>query len=179
MSRRRDQEGFTLVELMIVVVIMGLLSTVIARFFMSSNLMWLFSSASIQSQQKARIARDNINSGLRQASAASVVITRYDSSQPPMSMISFVDARGNSMAFWQKDMGFYQGSWITGTAGRTVTKGSYIIPFNLQAVTFYYPNIKDTRRVSYSLYTIWDLKDNSKYRDPAIQMVGDVDIRNP
>ena len=162
-SKSRGQKGFTLVELMIAVAIMGIISAVIAQLFTAGVRGWLFSNASILSNQQARTARNLIIKMTRNASASTVMIERYDADQPPLSMISFTDVKGNNYAFYQDTLynddatpkpvanRLVMSGWELSGGVRVPTTDHVLISKKLQVFSVYYPNVKDMRNINFSI----------------------------
>lgn len=177
------QRGFTLVEMMITVAISSILMVVVARLFLGTYKGWLFNYSALIAQQKSRIYRDAINKNLRQASAATVQISRFDGNQPTRSMLTFTDAGGRHWAFYQKDNAMVMGdsytNTTTGISYPVTATANIVLADKVKRLIFYYPDIKDLRKVAYSLDLEWTLLHDNSLQPITIQMVGQVDVRDP
>jgi prepilin-type N-terminal cleavage/methylation domain-containing protein len=184
MRRRRpaspgsDQAGFTLVEMMITALVSGLLMVVVARLFLGTYKGWLFNYSALIAQQKARIYRDAVNKNLRQASASTIQISRQDNNQPVRSKLTFTDAAGKNWAFFQYNNEACMESWPS-TGAFSLSQRNRVIPAKVERLVFYYPDIKDLRKVAYSLDLEWTLLADNQMHPITIQMVGQVDVRDP
>ncbi len=80
-------KGFTLTEIMMVVMIMGVLVIAGARFFENTAKSWKKNYSQVEVQQGARVAMDEMTQYIRQAQASTVVV--YTGATPANSKISF------------------------------------------------------------------------------------------
>lgn len=136
MVRRSD--GYTLAEVMLVVAILGIVSSTTALVMQKTFQSQMMADALATIQQGAFTSFDVISKLLRQGSAASVVIDRYDANQPPWSRIAFSNPNtGRSFTFYQK--------------GQTLYFGSSPKLTNLRALTFSYPNSASPKVISVSM----------------------------
>ena len=87
--RRGRQGGFTMVEMLIGLVILGIISSLASRAMTSTYQFFKLSMARAEIQRDSRFALDLMNRQLRQARASSVVVTSKDTTQPPYSKIVF------------------------------------------------------------------------------------------
>lgn len=183
--RHDPQRGFTLLEAMISLAIAALIGVVVARIANFTMTAWFYGSSGIISQQKARVARNNVLRNLRQARASTVMIHNFafnNAVNPPMSMVSFIDVNGNSLAFWQNGQKLFQGRWwLDGLGQRCTSSAEVIIPGKLERFQAYYPDLKNPKTVSFSIYTAWvlDRSPNPKLKPQIIQLAGTADIRDP
>lgn len=181
MLRRREagQRGFTLVEMIITALISGMLMTVVARLFLGSFKGWIFNYSAIIAQQKSRIIRDSINKNLRMARASTVEVSRFNGNQPPRSMVTFTDAEGRNWAYYQFNNQARMGKWVYSGTTRTVNTNNIVVPDKVERLLFYYPDVKDLRHLNFSLNLYWTLLSNNAMQPVTIQMVGEVEIRDP
>jgi prepilin-type N-terminal cleavage/methylation domain-containing protein len=96
------QGGFTLIEMMITLAVLGLLVTLSARALTATYQFFRLSMARTEIQRNARITLDLMNRNMRQARASTVVVTRASASQPPYSKVVFDTMAVSSMSFWQE-----------------------------------------------------------------------------
>ncbi len=130
--------GYTLIELMVVVGIMGAVGSMGAVVMQQAFRSQMMADALASIQQGAFNSFDTISRLLRQGSAASVVIDRYDSAQPPCSRITFtLPAANRTVSFSQRGQSLYMGS--------VRTFGS------LRSLTFAYPKTSDPYILSVSM----------------------------
>ncbi|MGC8867512.1 MAG: PilW family protein [Elusimicrobiales bacterium] len=101
--RRR---AFTLIELMASVVIVSILVGVAIPVIRSMNENIMMSKTRLSLQQDARNIMAMLNRFLREAKASSLVITRYDSSQPFCSYIKFTTIDSKTYEFYQDGKNF-------------------------------------------------------------------------
>src|SRR4051812_33412942 len=95
------QRGFTLVEMMVTVAIMGVMFTVVPPILTNITRFSRLSRARLETQRNARGALNLINQSLRQASAASVYVSQ-ESGQPAYSSIRFTTSDSRSLKFYQR-----------------------------------------------------------------------------
>jgi prepilin-type N-terminal cleavage/methylation domain-containing protein len=179
---RRDpkgQRGFTLVEAVITAAISGMLMVVVARLFLGSYTGWLFNYSTMIAQQKSRIFRDSLIKNVRQAQASTVEVSRFNSNQPPRSMLSFTDMQGRNWAFYQFDNEARMGKWVPSGGSRAISSYNTVIPDKLERLIFYYPNAKDLRNLNFAFNVEWTLLADNKLKPVSIHMVGEIEIRDP
>lgn len=184
MRRRRkpNEAGFTLVEMIITALISGILMTVVARLFLGNFKSWLFNYSALVAQGRSRVFRDTIIKRLRQAQASTVEISRINGNQPPLSMLSFTDISGKNWAFCQSNNTAVMGPWYLNTATNTrVVSPTANVAINgqVERLQFFYPDQKDITNVNFSLDLEWTLLADNKLKPITIQMVGEVQIRDP
>jgi prepilin-type N-terminal cleavage/methylation domain-containing protein len=174
--KRPGQRGFTLIQLMITVAVMGIFGALVSRMFMRGLQEWFQGKAGMLMQQTARIAKDRLAEDLRHASLSSVVISRHASNQALMSQISFVDANGNSLEFYQSGDKLVWGNW--GVSPTAMISQNNLIQSNVSRFLIYYPNVKAPQLIAFRI-TMLVLP----YRDApkAIQLSVDdqVELKNP
>lgn len=130
--------GHTLTELMMTVAIMGTASSigylVIRKSFQAQFLL----DAQNDIQQGAFTSFDTLTRLLRPATASSIVIDRYDSSQPPWSRITFdVASTGRTITVYQR--------------GQTIYFGAVPMFKGLRRLSFSYPKSTDPALLSVSM----------------------------
>ena len=150
----RRSKGYTLTEMMLVVAILGIVSSTTALVMQKTFQTQMMADALATIQQGAFTSFDVISKLLRQGSAASVVIDRFDANQPPWSRIAFSNPNtGRSFTFYQK--------------GQTLYFGSSPKLTNLRALTFTYPNSASPKVISVSMTFE---KNTGSGRSKAIQL---------
>lgn len=133
--------GYTLSELMIVVAIVGALSTVGPLLLFNLQNFYMMTTARSDIQRDARVALDNINRFLRQGVAGTITIDTPSSGGGPYSRIRFKHVDGRYVEFRQ------DGSDLIRVVGNT----SSVISRNLIYVAFSYPRSDDPSIVSVSM----------------------------
>ncbi len=137
-SRRR---GVTLMEMLIVVGIVSALFAVASPLLMQANRQFILNRTRVEMQQEARAVMYVITRNLRQATAASIVISRADSAQPFYSKITFTKRQGTPMEFEQQGTTLYQ---VIGSSRRPLSK-------NLKYLAFTFPRSDEMGIISVSL----------------------------
>ena len=138
--RIRDRRGYSLVEVMMVVAIIGILATVVPTMVIQMQNFFLMTSARYEIQRDARTTLDTVNRYMRQAVATSVVMDT-PAGQGPFSRIRFRHVDGRYMEFRQSGSNLVQ---VIGTAESIVSK-------NLIYIAFTYPHTDDTSIISVSI----------------------------
>lgn len=178
-QRPGGQRGFTLVEMAITALISGILAVVVARLFLGAYTGWIFNYSSLIAQQKSRIFRDSLIKNVRQARASSVQVSRFNGNQPPRSLLSFTDAGGRNWVFYQFNNEARMGQWVQSGPNRVISEYNVVIPSKLERLIFYHPNAKDLRKLNFAFDLEWTLLADNKIRPISIQMVGEIEIRDP
>lgn len=141
----RAKNGYTLMELMLVVAILGVIVTAAPQLFTGIYRFTRLTTARAEIQKNARISLSNINRGLRQAIATSVVVDEV-SGQPPHSRITFTrykpDGSTESICYYQEGKKLYLS--VEGAAGKLVAE-------DLRYIAFTYPKTDDDSIISISL----------------------------
>lgn len=140
MKRLRGRAGYTLTEMMMVVAIIGILSTVGPTMLTQMQNFFLMTSARYEIQRDARTTLDTVNRYMRQA-VASTVVMDTPAGQGPFSRIRFRHVDGRYMEFRQSGADLIQ---VIDTAQSVVSK-------NLVYIAFTYPKTDDTSIVSVSI----------------------------
>jgi len=97
--------------------------------------------AKVELQQEARATMYIITRALRQSSAASITISRANSSQPFYSKITFTKQQGETMAFQQEGVTLYQ----------LINGHRRVLSRNLDYLAFTFPRSDDMGIISVSL----------------------------
>jgi hypothetical protein len=183
MPQRNGQSGQTLLQLMITLAIMGILGVLVAKLTSKVGLAWVTQQLYSRLDFGAQSTRRLLTSQIRDASAASVIITRVGVGQPLCSKVAWIDASGSSRTVYQVDNRLYAADWtysITATANvQTVVREG------LKAFAVYYPNSKDMSKIAFNLimskqvFTEPDPK-AQRYRKPASLIISaEVELKNP
>jgi prepilin-type N-terminal cleavage/methylation domain-containing protein len=88
----RDQRGFTLTELLIVVAILGMMLAGIVSVQMQGQQAYLIGSHRVEAQQNGRIALELMTRELRSATSVTAIPSATD--------MSFVDENGTPVRYW-------------------------------------------------------------------------------
>ena len=140
MKRPKTPRGYTITELMIVVAILGIVSSVGPMLLINLQNFYLMTTARSEIERDARQSLDTMNRFIRQAIAGTVVIDT-PSGQGPYSRIRFNLVDGRSVDFHQSGASLVQ---LMGNNTNTLTK-------NLVYIAFTFPRTDDPTIVSVSL----------------------------
>lgn len=141
-TRPQDRRaGYTLTEMLMVVAILGILSSVGARMLTQVNRYFIMTSTRTDLQREARALMYVINRNLRQATSTSVIIDRANTAQPFYSRLTFTKVQGTTMVFYQSGTSLIQ---TVGTKNRTLSK-------NVKYMSFTFPRSDDLSIVSVSV----------------------------
>ncbi len=130
--------GYTLIELMIVVAIIGVIASVGPNLYKQIRRFFFLSNTRVNLQREARAALSVMANRLRQAQSSSIVIDQV-SGQPYYSRISFNDIDGNYIRYYQTGRNLYM-----------VDVGTKTLSTNLRYVSFALPRSDDLGIVSLS-----------------------------
>jgi len=136
--------GYTLVEMMIVVAIVGTLFAVVSPLMLQMTNFWRLTSARYTIQRDVRASLSTINRFTRQAQAATVTIDNI-SGQPPSSRLQFqyTNADGNTVTVM-----FYQlGNKLYMSNNGNIS----VLSSSLAYVAFTYPRSEDTSIISVAM----------------------------
>jgi prepilin-type N-terminal cleavage/methylation domain-containing protein len=172
-KRPEKQGGFTLMELIIVVFILGLFATMASKLYNQGLHAWFDGYASFKMQMQVRAARDHLAKNSRDALAASVQVTRTNTAEALYSALTFVDVYGDTGCYYQSGNDFMYALQKPGKALITQT----LLKGDLQRFYVYYPDFKDMTKMAYSLYATKSPYPNGKTVE--VLMRGTVDLRNP
>ena len=165
-TKKLNRSGFTLIEAMMVVAIIGVLALVGPRLFTGMYQFFSQSSARTEIQRDLRVALDQMNRTIRQASAATVNVSQ-DTGQLPYSKISFTTVDGTAVSYKQSGRKLIQ---VSGTSQKTLVD-------NVEYLAFTYPQTDINTVVSIS-FTLQ--KKTFSGRSTALQMaITKVRVMNP
>ncbi len=141
---RKSRKGYTLMEMMMVVAILGIVITTAAPLMYQTTNFWKLTSARFAIQRDVRTSIDLINRFTRQAQSATVVVDSA-SGQPPASRITFsvVNSTGAtvSVSFYQTGKKLYMNN------NGNVSK----LSDNLAYIAFTYPKSDDISIISVAM----------------------------
>jgi uncharacterized protein (TIGR02599 family) len=139
MVKKKHQNGFTLVEMMMTVAILGIIAMVGPEIIVQTIRFYQLHEAKIEIQRDARACLDLIDRFLRQAQSATVVVDQA-TNQPPYSRVTFTTIQGQGMSFYQSGNTLYQ-----------VAQSTTVISENVQYIAFTYPRTDDPTIISVAL----------------------------
>lgn len=140
MSAPRKRRGYTMLEMMLVVAIVGILASIGPTLLIGIQNFFLMTTARFEVQRDARATLDTVNRYMRQAVAGTVVIDT-PSGQGPYSRVRFRHIDGRYMEFRQSGSSLIQ---VINSNTSTVTK-------NLVYIAFTYPRTDDPSIISVSI----------------------------
>jgi len=103
-----NKKGWTLVEVLIVVTMIGVLSLSVSSIFYNIWQFYKMSYAQKEIQEEARVIMELIRRNLRNGISDTIVISRYDDTQPYYSKIDFNTLDGSRVSYYQIDRTLYQ-----------------------------------------------------------------------
>ena len=101
MRKRLRRRGFTLIEIMMAVAIIGIIASVGASVLLQINRYFILTRTRTDLQKEARAAMYVITRELRQAQSNTIILDRASTSQPYYSRITFTKIQGTTMTFQQ------------------------------------------------------------------------------
>jgi type II secretory pathway pseudopilin PulG len=172
----QSQRGQSLIQLMLVVAILGILGMLVARLTGKVSLAWLTNRTYARMNFNAEAARRFLGSQMRDASTASVIISRQAVGEPLLSKVSWVDFNGNSRTIYQSGKRLLTADWSgTNTA---VARVGEVLDEGLERFHAYYPNVKDPSKISFVL--VLKKKVTTTSLTPAeLSITCDVELKNP
>jgi prepilin-type N-terminal cleavage/methylation domain-containing protein len=138
---RKKRAGFTLVELMMVVIILGIISSVGAGIMLQVNRYFLLTRVRIDLQKQARSSLYLMTREIRQAKAATIVIDRAATNQPFYSRITFTTIDGRQFRFQQ----------VGSKLQQVVGNGTTTLSTNLCYLAFTFPRSDDMTILSVAM----------------------------
>ncbi|MFH1283373.1 MAG: type II secretion system protein [bacterium] len=105
MDRSRSLNGFSLVEILMVVAIIGVVTLILTKFTSQTSKTWHTTTSQLQIQQQARIALDEMTRYIRHSSAAAQGLSASYGMYPGISQqadnISFYTLKGKRVNYFQ------------------------------------------------------------------------------
>lgn len=139
-NRFHSTKGFSLMEAMIVVAIIGIVSAVAPRLVTQVAKFFILSQTRLELQQEARASMAIITQFVRQAQTSTIRIDQVNG-QPYYSRISFTTIQGTAMTFYQSGTNLIR---TQGTRTNTMSK-------NLRYLAFTLPRSDDMTIVSLAM----------------------------
>ena len=141
MVRPRGRVGFTFIEAMLTVAVLGILATMSAQILLQVNRYFIMSRTRLDLQREARAVMYVVTRGLRQAQSDSILIDRAATSQPFYSRITLTKIQGTTMSLNQSGADLVM---TVGTKTQTLSK-------NVRYLAFSFPRSDQLSIVSVSL----------------------------
>jgi len=139
------EKGFTLIELMIVVALLGILGYGISKFFTNTFKIWWQATQQIDVQQKGRLAMDEMTKFIRQASPVTTIVVGQQAGEDPNTMISFSHIDGRQISYYKS------GDSLKRVVNLTT---SDLIPENLISIYFVPDSTMTPTQVDISTLTV-------------------------
>ncbi len=168
----RPERGFTLVELLMAIALLGVGTAWIVMLFMKTWELWKRNFEELLLQRDARSAMTTMVQGLREAKTGSVQITKA-ANGTNFSQINFIDGRGRSWNIRQ------EGAKVLALMPQSngISSTMYLAD-NVQALYFIYPNFADMGLVDVGL-TLRKAPYQHTPKVIVVQLVERVMLRNP
>ena len=139
MRRAKRRSGFTLVEMLIVVAILGIVTLSAPQLFTQITRFFRQNQARVDIQRDARTVFDLMGRTLRQAQASTIVVDQL-AGQPPYSRVYFKKVDGTEITYYQEGRKLY-----------LVDVGTKAIAENLRYLAFSHPQTDNDKLVSVAL----------------------------
>jgi prepilin-type N-terminal cleavage/methylation domain-containing protein len=141
----KSRRGYTLTEVLLVVAIVGLVSSMAATLMVNMTNFWRQSSARTAIQQDVRVSLDIIDRFARQAQASTICIDQV-AGQPPFSRLSFTTIQGWNVSFYQNGKNLIMTNSEEGNNTSVLSK-------NLAYIAFSFPHSDTTSLISVAMTT--------------------------
>lgn len=160
MVKRRASSGYTLIEAMLVVAIVGILASLGATILLQANRFFLQAKTRTTLQRESRSVMYVVTRELHQAQSATIVIRRVSSSQPYYSRIDFTKEQGTPVTIYQNGnllcMATNASAFTLAQGGRLVCQTSgggsaTTLSSNLGYLAFTFPRTDDMTIVSVAM----------------------------
>jgi prepilin-type N-terminal cleavage/methylation domain-containing protein len=139
------KKGFTLIELMVVVALLGILGYGIMKFFTNTYRIWWQASQQIDVQQKARAAMDEMTRFIRQARPVTGITVGEQAGEDANTMITFTHIDGRQISYYKS------GDSLKRVVGGAITD---VIPEDLVSIYFVLYSTSTPSQVDVSTLTV-------------------------
>jgi prepilin-type N-terminal cleavage/methylation domain-containing protein len=165
----KNQKGFGLIEMMVVVVILGLIVLGLVTFFTGGTKSWVAGQSQLKAQREARQAIDRMVREIRHGESIS--------SGDSKSITASIPALGLESAY---NVTYYWSGDTWDPINRIVSSGTNALINNVQSLTFTYFDSSGNLVASGNASKVHiDLQvDVDKDENPDITLNADVDLRN-
>ncbi len=123
----RFRKGYTLVELMIVVAIIGIISSLAPNLYKQVRKFFFLNSVRVELQRDARNVMYIVTRRLRQAQSATMTIDQ-DVNQPYYSRLNFTDINGDAYTYYQSGKSLYMIDGSTRVLAKNLRYLSFALP---------------------------------------------------
>ncbi len=113
MVKNARRAGYSLIEVMLVVAILGIVSSVGAGMLLQVNRYFILTKTKNDLQKEARAAMYVMTRELRQGQSNTILIDRLATSQPFYSRITFTKIQGTTISFYQSGNQLFMKSGTT------------------------------------------------------------------
>ena len=171
LGHRRGEGGFTLVELMMVVALLGVGFGWITQLFLNTYQLWKRAFDELILQQQVRQSMAVMTKALRECKPGSATVDT-PAGEPVYSTIRFTDGRNNWWVFKQSKSKLYA------VHRQGAGSATDMLCSNVDAVAFLYPSFQDLTLVDVSI-TARKLPYARAPKAIVLQLVERVMMRNP
>lgn len=135
------QKGFTLIETLIVVAVMGVVTAAVTTLFTQGFHYWSINRTQVELQRDVRALLDLMLREIKEAKTNSVEINSFNNSQPPCSKINFTTIDGREVSFYQKGKQIFVEN----------SNGTTLLANNLRVLSFIYPDTSSPDIINISI----------------------------
>mgnify|MGYP000243218178 CR=1 FL=1 len=105
---KKKRGGWTLIELLIIIAILGILSVVVSNLLLHIWRFYRVSFVQKNLQEEARTILELITRNLRNGKHTSITIGRLDNTQPPCSKIDLTTIDNLRVSYYQRNRNLYE-----------------------------------------------------------------------